>query len=78
MDYSRSSIRNDGLSDVDDEFVRNPLQAFQLIKRLTVNWNSISAIMNDQTPWKSKWLFLYFFHPEKSPEDDCHSFTTFP
>lgn len=39
----------------DDQIIGNPLQAFQLIKRLTIDWNSVKSIMNDNTAWKSKY-----------------------
>lgn len=46
----------------DDQIIGNPLQAFQLIKRLTIDWSSVKSIMNDASVWQSKYFcFRIFF-----------------
>jgi hypothetical protein len=46
-----------------DEIIGNPLQAFQLVKRLTINWGRIQNKMKNYD-WKSKNIIkiLSIFH----------------
>lgn len=42
----------------DNEIIGNPLQAFQLIKRLTINWPTVRSILHDDS-WKSVELMTH-------------------
>lgn len=44
----------------DDQIIGNPLQAFQLIKRLTIDWNSVKSIMSDAAAWRSKYTCSWY------------------
>lgn len=44
-----------------DEIIGNPLQAFQLVKRLTIDWRKIEELMEKENYWKGmSCAFIYY------------------
>ncbi|KAH9403931.1 hypothetical protein TYRP_014443 [Tyrophagus putrescentiae] len=54
-----------------DNLMDNPLQAFQLLKRLTVNWNKIEQVMGDDS-WSSVNQFIADYRSLLPDQDDLN------
>ena len=55
----------------DNQIIGNPLQAFQLIKRLTINWSTVKSIMNDNS-WKGVEQITHEYESVMPKEEDLH------
>lgn len=58
IEFSDSAGREEFYGKLEAEnIIGNPLQAFQLVKRLTINWGNIKDRMNRFKDWNSNYTF---------------------